>query len=135
MLLTPAAGCYVDTSAPEYAEEDDGTADLVKVSPGVEVVADYDEPIFFASDYYWVNRGGLWYRSTWYGGGWARTTTIPHGVAIIPRPLDYVHYRPAGYVAHEPVHGGYDHHAEYHVTHVASGGPTIRAAVHGGRRH
>jgi hypothetical protein len=134
MLLAPA-GCYIDATAPEYAEDDNGTGDLVEVSPGVEVVADYDEPIFFANDYYWVNRGGYWYSSTWYGGGWIRATSVPHGVMVIQRPRDYIHYRPQGYVRHEAVQGGYVRHEDYHAQHVTGGGVRVRAAVHGGRRH
>src|ERR1044071_7099 len=59
------AGCYATgdvgysasatyTSAPGAA--DDGyaaTPDLVTVQPGVQVVADYDEPVFFTDGFYW----------------------------------------------------------------------------------
>ena len=88
---------YVATAGPAVAAEGDG-ADLVEVSPGVEVVADYNEPVFYADDYYWVNRGGVWYSSTWYGGGWARAGYVSPRVYGIGHPEGYAHYRPNGYV-------------------------------------
>ena len=134
-----AAGCYADDPpAPQYAGgggDEDGGADLVEVSPGVEVIADYDEPIFFADDFYWVNRGGIWYSSTWYGGGWGRAGNVPGHILGISRPDMYRHYRPAGYVAHEHVRGGYEAHAQYHASHPSGGSVRVRAAVRGGGGH
>lgn len=131
-LCSATSACYSDEPPPQYAGEDDGTGDLVEVSPGVEVLADYGEPIFFSDDYYWVQRGGLWFQSTWYGGGWVRAGHVPGGVIGIPHPEMYVHYRPAGWERHEAVHGGYESHAQYHAAHPAAGGMHIRAAVRGG---
>ena len=136
--LFAGVGCYSEERGPAYAgggEEESG--DLVEVSPGVEVIADYDEPIFFADDYYWVNRGGLWYSSSWYGGGWGRAQNVPVHVQGIVHPEGYRHYRPTGYAAHERIHGGYANHAQYHSAHASTGGTHVRAAVHsgGGRRH
>ena len=72
--------------------------DLVYVSPGVQVVADYDYPVFYADNYYWRFDNGHWYRSSWYTGGWAYATP-PYTVARIDRPYAYRHYRPSGYVS------------------------------------
>ncbi len=36
---------------------------LVVVSPGVQVVENHDEEIFFHDNWYWVRREGHWYRS------------------------------------------------------------------------
>ena len=66
---------------------------LVSIQPGVWVVEDYDEPIFYYDDYYWVQRGGGWYRSRGYTGGWFRVGVVPHRVRHIQRPNRYVHYR------------------------------------------
>ncbi len=134
-----STGCVVGDPVQQYpagypaGEEDDG-ADLVEVSPGVEVIADYDEPIFFADDLYWVNRGGFWWSSSWYGGGWGRAGFVPEHIRGIGNPGAYRHYRPAGYAAHEHIRGGYAQHAQYHATHAASGART-RAAPHGGGGH
>ena len=130
-LFTTTA-CVADEPAPQYAG-DDGSADLVEVSPGVEVIADYGEPIFFADDFYWVNRGGYWYSSGWYGGGWARAQNVPAHISGIGHPEAYVHYRPAGFVAHAQIHG-YANHAQYHAAHAGSSGIHVRAAVRGGHR-
>jgi hypothetical protein len=72
--------------------------DLVYVSPGVQVIADYDYPVFYADNYYWRFDNGLWYRSSWYTGGWAYATP-PRAVLSIDRPYAYRRYRPAGYVS------------------------------------
>jgi hypothetical protein len=126
---TPA--CYTEADYPGGVDE--GNADLVEVSPGVEVIADWDEPIFFVGGLYWVNRGGFWYSSGWYRGGWERAGVVPEGVRGIAHPEGFAHYRPAGWVAHEPVHGGYASHAQYHAAHAAGGGYHVRAAVRGHR--
>ncbi len=131
-IASTLAGCYVITPVPAYAVAvDDGGTDLVEISPGIEVVPDVGEPIFFADDYYWAYRGGLWYSSTWYGGGWVRTGP-PRWSVRVPHPEAYVHYRPAGWAPHPPVHGGYDAHTRYHVSHPPPGGVRARPAVHGG---
>jgi hypothetical protein len=124
-------GCYVGEPVQQYPGEEDGGADLVEVSPGVEVIADYDEPIFFADDFYWVNRGGYWWSSRWYGGGWGRADHVPDHIRGISHPETFRHYRPAGFTAHEHIRG-YAQHQQYHATHAASGGARMRAAPHGG---
>ncbi|MGZ4419099.1 MAG: hypothetical protein ACXVRV_13130, partial [Gaiellaceae bacterium] len=74
------------------------TPDLVYVGPGVQVIADYDEPIFYADNVYWRFDGSTWYRSTHYTGGWVYAPPPP-SIMRIERPHEYVHYRPAGWVA------------------------------------
>lgn len=97
-------GC---TGEVRYAEPTYGvvvdTPDLVEVSPGVRVIADYDESIFFADGFYWWWYEGAWYRSTYYTGGWVFATP-PLVIARIGQPHIYRHYRPAGHVSrHRPV--------------------------------
>jgi hypothetical protein len=43
---------------------------LVVVAPGIQVVADYNEEIFFFDGWYWVRMGPSWYRTKTYRGGW-----------------------------------------------------------------
>lgn len=74
--------------------------DLVTVSPGVQVVADYDEPVFYNEGFYWRFYGGGWYRSNNYATGWYFVERPPVAVLRIDRPYAYAHYRPRGYVAH-----------------------------------
>jgi hypothetical protein len=68
--------------------------ELAYVSPGVWVVTGYNEPVFYHSNYYWVNRGGVWYRSGYYRSGWVRVNTVPYGVRRIRNRRRYVRYRP-----------------------------------------
>jgi len=74
------------------------TPDLVAVSPGVSVIADYDEPIFYSNGYYWWNYGGGWYRSSYYTGGWVQARP-PVAIIRVGEPHRYRHYRPRGYTA------------------------------------
>jgi len=52
---------------------------VVEVSPGVQVVQDYDEEVFFTNGRYWVERGGAWYWTQDYRGHW-----IPAGPQPVP---------------------------------------------------
>lgn len=70
------------------------TPELVLVQPGVYVVADYSEPVFYNSGYYWLYRDGYWLRSYTYSGGWVRVRGVPYHVRRIHQPRRYVHYRP-----------------------------------------
>jgi len=92
------AGCAAryegEVASPGYYEPE-----LVEVSPGVQVIADYDEPIFYSDRLYWRYDGGVWYRSPTYSGGWV-VATPPPAVLRIDRPRAYVHYRPHGWVGH-----------------------------------
>lgn len=109
-LLTAVAagGCFADAQVGYSANAeveaapaaDPGPApDMVEVSPGVTVVADYDEPVFYSDGFYWRNYNNIWYRSNSYYTGWSYYESPPVAVLRIDRPYAYVHYRPAGYVA------------------------------------
>jgi hypothetical protein len=90
MAAALAAGCAATVAADGYGPE------LVTVSPGVQVIADYDEPIFYSDGLYWRYYGGVWYRSSYYTGGWVYATP-PVAVLRINQPYAYRHYRPAGW--------------------------------------
>jgi hypothetical protein len=79
------------------------TPDLVEVSPGVQVVADYDDSVFYSDGFYWRNDGGNWYRSTYYSGGWGYYASPPRAIIGINEPYRYRNYRPSGYQPrHQP---------------------------------
>lgn len=64
---------------------------LVAISPDVEVVADATEPVFRASNAYWLYRGDRWYRSVDLAGGqWFQIGTPPRALASIGDPQQYV---------------------------------------------
>src|SRR5947209_9402179 len=45
---------------------------LVVVQPGVSVVRDMDEEVFYADGYYWTRQDRYWYRSHDHRRGWSR---------------------------------------------------------------
>ena len=98
------SGCYAEGDVGASATYPQATVyastpDLVTVSPGVQVVADYDEPVFYTDGFYWRFYDGYWYRSNNYYSGWYFYERPPVAVLRIDRPYAYAHYRPAGYVA------------------------------------
>jgi len=93
---TLAAGCAGGFGYSASVSNAGYGPDLVYAAPGVQVIADYDEPIFFADSFYWRYDGRTWYRSTQYTGGWAYATPPP-AVLRIERPREYIHYRPQGW--------------------------------------
>ena len=73
---------------------------LVVAQPGVQVVQDYDEEIFFSGGYYWVRRDGYWYRAAdprarWY---YVRPAAVPVVIARMP-PGQYRHWHGHGWRA------------------------------------
>jgi hypothetical protein len=74
-----------DASRPELVAIDD--------DPGVSVVANADEPMFFAENTFWLYRDNTWYRSSSHRTGWARADAPPGSVTRISQPTQYVHYR------------------------------------------
>jgi hypothetical protein len=55
--------------------------DPAGVEPCVQVIADYEEPMFYSEGAYWWFFGGSWYRATTYAGGWTRMPTPPAALA------------------------------------------------------
>jgi hypothetical protein len=104
-VLSVAAltGCYTTGSVGYGATYSTGvyatTPDLVAVSPGVHVVANYSEPVFYTDGFYWRYYDGFWYQSNNYATGWYYVARPPHAVLRIDRPYAYRYYRPSGYVA------------------------------------
>ena len=43
---------------------------LVVVRPGVQVVEDSDDEVFFSNGFYWCRRDGHWFRTRTHNGGW-----------------------------------------------------------------
>jgi len=80
--------------------------ELVFISPGVQVIADYREPIFYTDSYYWRYQGNVWYRSSTYTGGWVRYSAVPVAILRIEQPSMYVHYRGAARVSGPVEHRG-----------------------------
>jgi hypothetical protein len=77
---------------------------LVVVQPGVQVVPDQEQEVFYTGGYYYVRQDGGWYRSRNHRGGWVLcpVRTVPAALVKIP-PGHYRHYRPAPRPAPAPV--------------------------------
>jgi hypothetical protein len=107
-----AGGCTVGYSA-------NARARMVAVSPGVWVVEDRPDPVFYSDDYYWRYDNGAWYRSSYYDGGFVAVQggVVPVHVRTIERPRGYVHYQapPRARVRVAPPHHHHQHRATVRV--------------------
>jgi hypothetical protein len=67
---------------------------LIVVQPGVSVVSDVDEEVFYSGGYYWARRDGTWIRATDHRGRWSRVEErrVPAPILQSP-PGRYRHYR------------------------------------------
>ncbi len=91
---------------------------LVVVSPGIQVVPEVEEEVFYTRGYYWVRHDGGWYRTRDLRRGWYQMEPrhVPPGLSRMP-PGKYKKYKPAHYaparrapgpVRYAPARGGYD---------------------------
>lgn len=69
---------------------------LVVVTPGVQVVPEVEEEVFFVDGFYWVRRDAGWYRSRSHRNGWVMVPVraVPVRIVEIPRGK-YKRYKPA----------------------------------------
>jgi hypothetical protein len=71
---------------------------LVVVQPGVSVVSDWDNEVFYADGYYWVRQDRTWFHSRDHRRGWARVEERRVPAAIVQSPPGrYRHYRGDGH--------------------------------------
>lgn len=67
---------------------------LVVVQPGIQVVPEYDEEVFFAEGWYWLRRDERWYRARDHRGGWVLVQRRAVPVALYGTPPGhYKHWR------------------------------------------
>jgi hypothetical protein len=111
------AGCVGSGRAGYAVSASYSQPDLAYVSPGVYVVADYNEPVFYTDNSYWRFHNGYWYRSNYYDRGFTYYQRPPRAVLSIDRPYAYVRYRP-------------QHGDRYQAT--RQGGVRVRDHRHGG---
>ncbi len=79
---------------------------LIVVQPGVSVVRDFDQEVFYADGYYWARRDGTWIRTRDHRGNWSRVDNryVPAPIAQAP-PGRYRHYRGEDRQGDEHDHG------------------------------
>ncbi len=67
---------------------------LVVVEPGIQVVPDQDEEVFFVDGWYWLRHDHRWYRARDHRGGWVlvEVGAVPPELQRIP-PGKYRHWR------------------------------------------
>lgn len=65
---------------------------LVVVEPGIQVVPDYPEEVFFVDGWYWVRRDSRWFHARDYRAGWVYVAAPPPGLVRIP-PGHYRHWK------------------------------------------
>src|SRR5215831_17784866 len=94
VLAVALGGCTATVEGGAYGP------DLVSIGPDVQVVADYDEPVFFSDGFYWRYQGDSWYRSPYVDRGWVYARP-PAAILSIRQPYAYRHYHPTGW------HGGH----------------------------
>lgn len=90
-LLLFGVGCA--GSAQYSATASVQTPRLILIEPDVQVVADYDQPVFYSENYYWRYDNGVWYRSNNHLRGWVRFEAVPARIRRIERPTAYIRYR------------------------------------------
>lgn len=78
---------------------------MVYVNSDVQVIEDYDYPVFYSTGLYWRYDGGTWYSSSYHDRGWNESREVPVTIRRIDRPTAYVHYR--GEVNARPGQAGY----------------------------
>jgi hypothetical protein len=86
-------GCVASGQAGYSANAEVTAPELVSIDSDVQVIADYDEPIFYSGNYYWRYDSGAWYRSQNHTRGWVRFDNAPVAIRRIDRPSAYIHYR------------------------------------------
>ena len=133
----PTATVEVNTAPPPeaYVEEQpvaeveyQEPAAYVYVNPNVQVIEDYDYPVFYSNNLYWRNEGGIWYSSSYHDRGWVTGVEAPVYIRSIDRPTQYVHYRAN---VHATVgQPGYRYHPTAPIRHAA---PPPRYVEHPGR--
>jgi hypothetical protein len=96
LVMVVTSGCLVHGRAGMSATV--GQPDLVLVEPGVYVIQDYDEPVFYSEGSYWWYSSGVWYSSRVHTGGWVRVHRPPVMIGRIHRPNTYVHWHAGGSV-------------------------------------
>src|SRR3569623_1019323 len=121
-----AIGCTGGAQVHTTAEADYVAPQLVEVEPGVQVVADYDEPVFYSDGMYWRSEGGIWYSSRYHNHAWVRVASPPVAGAHVEHPESYVHYHGHAEVQHARDEGRGDHdmnqvgHDQHEVNHDQS---------------
>jgi hypothetical protein len=90
-------GCYAEgeatygTGGVYYAQTQ---PTLVEAEPGIQVVADFPEPVFFVDGIYYRQVNGVWLTTTDFHRGWAKARGgVPARISRIERPERFRHFK------------------------------------------
>jgi hypothetical protein len=93
IFVATLAGCLhatpVEYSGPVRVD----SAELIAINPDVKVVADSEEPMFFAAGSYWLFHDGGWYRAPRINTTWVKVKRPPVPVVQIDQPYAFTNYR------------------------------------------
>lgn len=89
---------------------------MAVVQPGVQVVVDQDDEIFYTDQEYWLRRGGGWYHARHHGDAfvYAEVGQVPSMLVGLP-VRHYRHYHGGG------MHDGYDGYDDGYGDHGGGG--------------
>jgi hypothetical protein len=113
LLLPGLAAAQVSASAQVRIDLPVVLPALVVVSPGIQVVPEIENEVFYTNGYYWCRHGGSWVRSKSHRGGWVvvAPASVPPGLAKMP-PGKYKMWKPAKPVKHHEG-DGHESHGQY----------------------
>ena len=123
----PPEPVYVEPSPTVEVAYVEPTA-YVYINPQVQVIENYDYPVFFSNGMYWRNEGGVWYSSSYHDRGWVTTVEVPVHIRTIERPEVYVHYH--ANVNARVGQPGYRYHPAAPIRHTAPPPRYIEAPGH-----
>lgn len=92
-LFTPSARAQVTIEIRLPVIRFEAAPPLVVVSPGIQVVEDYGDEVYFVDSWYWVRHDGRWYRARDHRGGWV---FVERGVPtrlVKLQPGKYKHFK------------------------------------------
>ncbi len=112
LLATALAGCAVQHRYTGQVTVRDTS--LVAIEPEVKVVADAEEPMFFAEHSYYLFHDGAWHRGESVRGPWVLDTKPPAAVLRISQPYAYTRFK-------------VDHPADQIATKTTNDGETLSA--------
>ncbi len=94
LMFAGAGACTGRTHTTVTATTVSPRPPLVQISPGVYAVAEWNQPVFYTNNSYWLWDGGRWYRSPYADRGWVYATP-PRALVRLDRPYAY-RYRSDG---------------------------------------
>ena len=104
LLLAPAARAQVEISIklPVPTIRFEVKPAVVVVAPGIHVVPDFDEEVFYVDRAYWCRRDGRWFKARDHRGHWVvvEEKRVPKGLRKL-KPGKFKRYKAKGHGRHK----------------------------------